>query len=283
MRSAKDIIPNGQPCPNTRIYLLDTDLTVVGPEATGEIYVSAPHLSPGYLHEPRKTADRFLSNSFEDGLSARLYRTGDLARFSANGQIELLGRVDDVVKIRGFRVELGEIESVLLSNHEVIEAAVKAWRSSGDTRLVAYIVTKNEFISTERNLRSELTRRLPEYMLPCGYMFLRSLPKTVTGKTDRSALPPLDIVRPSISTEYAAPRTKWEASIAVIWAEVLGIDCVGIYDNFFELGGHSLLAVQVAMRIEQSFSLELPAEWFFLHPTVADLSEAVIEHDNGEG
>ncbi|MEM6404953.1 MAG: condensation domain-containing protein, partial [Cyanobacteria bacterium P01_D01_bin.116] len=229
----------------------------------------------GYLNRQELTAEKFIPNPFSNQPNSRLYKTGDLVRYLSDGNLEFLGRIDNQVKIRGFRIELGEIESVL-NTHPQINQAVVIVREDipGNKNLVAYIVTKNEFLTTKQ-LREYTKKQLPEYMIPAVFVTLDSLPLTPNSKIDRRRLPSPDISQAS-ETTFVAPKTDTEEQLAKIWSQVLGIEKIGIYDNFFELGGHSLKATQVISRIQKNFFLELPLRHLFESPTVAKLA-CVIE------
>jgi acyl carrier protein len=203
-----------------------------------------------------------------------MYRTGDRARFLPDGDIQFLGRLDHQVKIRGFRIELGEVE-VALSQHPGVREAVVVAREDvpGQKRLVAYVVGKKGMPGTS-DLRGFLKEKLPEYMVPSAFVALEALPLTPNGKVDRKALPAPE-GRPELEEGYVAPRTPTEEVLSGIWAQVLGLDRVGVHDNFFELGGHSLLATRVVSRARELFQIELPLQTIFEAPTVAGLSHSV--------
>ncbi len=279
----KNTIPIGKPISNTQIYILDKSGNLLPPGVPGELYAGGDGLAQGYLNLPELTQEKFIPNPFakEVGKSKkaeeeRLYRTGDLARWLPDGNIEFLGRIDHQVKIRGFRIELGEIEAVLNTHPQTQQAVVIAREDdTGNKRLVAYLVTRNESLTTNK-LREFLLSKLPEYMVPNTFVTLDTLPLTPNGKVDRKALPAQD-GEISPEHEYVAPRTPSEEIIANIFASVLGVQNVGIHDNFFELGGHSLLATQVISRLNQTFSTELSLRQIFEKPTVAVLAEAVTD------
>ena len=204
-----------------------------------------------------------------------MYRTGDVGRKSEDGQIELLGRVDHQIKIRGYRVEIAEIEKALLGYHGVRECVVILDPDSQDIRLLAYIVAQYETNVTVLALTRWLRARLPLYMIPPSYVFLEQLPRTPAGKIDRQALPHCNSTyRPDLCIEYVEPRNVTETGITEIWMEILGLDRIGIYDEFLDLGGHSILAVQIALAIEERLGLELPPQWFLETPTIAQIVTA---------
>jgi len=276
-------VPIGQPIANVRLYVLDRHLQPVPVGVPGELCIGGVAVARGYLNRPELTAERFIPDPFAPlpgggtgGDGARLYKTGDLVRYRADGNIEFLGRVDHQVKVRGFRVELGEIE-VALSQHPAVGEAVVLAREDGNKRLVGYVVPEGEQSPGVTALRGFLRGRLPEYMIPSAFVVLESLPLTPSGKVDRRALPAPDGARPELEAVYVAPRTPMEELLANIWAQVLGIGRVGVHDNFFELGGHSLLATQLISRLHEAFQVELPLRDLFESPTVAALAECVEE------
>jgi amino acid adenylation domain-containing protein len=269
-------IPIGRPIANTQVYILDQNLEPVPVGITGELYIAGAGVTAGYLGQPEKTAERFQKNPFVEDLTALMYRTGDLARYGADGNVEFLGRGDDQVKVRGFRVELGEIESVLARHQAVKQAVVLAKEGEqGDKRLIAYVVPMREApqVSQAEELRAYLKQQVPDYMLPQAIVLLSKLPLNANGKIDRKALPePEDGTQ---SKSYVAPRSPTEQIIANVWAEVLRRpkEQVGVDVNFFDLGGHSLLATQVISRIRRALDIELPLRTMFESPTIAGLAE----------
>jgi amino acid adenylation domain-containing protein len=292
--------PIGRPITNAQIYLLDAQMQQVPVGVSGELYIGGIALARGYLNRPDLTAQRFIPDPFNDSLQARLYKTGDLACYNRDGNIEFLGRSDDQVKIRGFRIELGEIEVAITAYPAVRQAVVLAREDvPGDKRLVAYIVpTSQESALQEHSieaqvqaeqvlqkqnsleklvpqLRSYLTARLPEYMVPSAFVVLEAFPVTPSGKVDRRSLPAPDSLRPDLEETFVAPRTPTEQQIADIWTQLLKLEQIGIHDNFFALGGHSLLGTQVISRLRQSFGIELPLQTLFEAPTIAELSSHI--------
>ena len=263
--------PIGKPIANHRIYLLgkDDELQPIG--VPGELCIAGVGLARGYLNLPELTAAKFVSNPLNP--RERIYRTGDLARFLPDGNIEYLGRIDHQVKIRGNRVELGEIESRLLELEAVKEAIVIAKEEQGgDKYLCAYVVATTEISSEE--LRQSLAATLPEYMIPSTFVLLQAMPLTANGKVDRSALPEVDS---SFSRRpYVPPRNQTEAVLAKIWSEVLNQEQVGINDNFFELGGHSLKATLVITKIHKELNVEVPLRLLFQTPTIKELGEYLL-------
>jgi amino acid adenylation domain-containing protein len=277
LRMGEGLQTIGRPISNTRIYILDSRLQPVPIGVPGELYIGGAGLARGYLNRPELTAEKFIPNPFSTGLGARLYKTGDRARYLPDGNIEFLGRVDNQVKVRGFRIELGEIERVL-RQHPAVRDTVVALREDtpGDKRLVAYLVPRQSYPPTVSELRGFLQRKLPDYMTPSTFVFLDTLPLTPNGKVDRQALPPPEPTRPDSEQAWVAPRTPEEEILAGIWAQILGIDRVGMHDNFFELGGHSLKATQIVSRVRAAFEIELPLRALFEAPTVAGLAAYIV-------
>ncbi|MGP3866373.1 amino acid adenylation domain-containing protein, partial [Pseudomonas aeruginosa] len=231
------VSPIGGTIPDLSWYILDRDLNPVPRGAVGELYIGRAGLARGYLRRPGLSATRFVPNPFPGGAGERLYRTGDLARFQADGNIEYIGRIDHQVKVRGFRIELGEIEAALAGLAGVRDAVVLAHDGVGGTQLVGYVVADSaeDAERLRESLRESLKRHLPDYMVPAHLMLLERMPLTVNGKLDRQALPQPDA---SLSQQaYRAPGSELEQRIAAIWAEILGVERVGLDDNFFELGG----------------------------------------------
>ena len=259
----------GKPIDNVETYILDEHLNPVPIGVTGELCVGGAGLAEKYLNRPELTATKFIPHPLK--LNARLYRSGDRARYLHDGNIEFVGRKDNQVKIRGFRIELGEIENALNSHPAVREAVVMAKENEhGDKQLVAYVVC-----NTTEELRADLARKLPNYMLPSFYIQLDNLPLTHNGKIDRRALPEVDMSRPTPEKPFVAPRSIVESQLADIWAELLNIERVGIHDNFFELGGHSLKATQVVSRIRDAFQIELSLRILFERPTAIYLAQYI--------
>jgi amino acid adenylation domain-containing protein len=316
----------GHPIANTQIYVLDRQLQLVPIGVPGELYVGGVQLARGYLHRPALTAERFAPNPFagdketrrrgdketrdaaepqsaignrQSAIGTRLYRTGDLARYRPDGTLEFLGRIDHQVKLRGFRIELNEIETVL-RQHPMVRACVVVahTNTSVDQLLVAYVVpTKAErrrpndeesdssFVvrpsSLVADLRTFLAARLPDYMLPATFVLLDALPLLPNRKVDRQALPAPDTARPALANAFVAPQTPVEEILATIWTTMLHIAPLGIHDNFFALGGHSLLATQVLIAVRESFGIEVPLRHLFDTPTIAGLAAAITraQHD----
>jgi amino acid adenylation domain-containing protein len=275
--------PIGRPIANTRVYVIDAHLQPLPIGVAGELYIGGAGVAAGYLNQPAETAARFVADPFSEDSGARLYRTGDLARYLPDGNIEFLGRADTQVKVRGFRVELGEIEAVLTQHNEVRQAVVTVdLDSPGEGRIVAYVVSSAGSASKPDELRNFLRSRLPDYMIPSAFVFLKTLPLTPNGKVDRAALPAPDALRPEMQRNFVAPRNVVETELAGIWSSMLKLDAVGVHDNFFDLGGHSLLATQVVSRMRKAFQLEIPLRALFESPTVAELAGRIERYAEGE-
>jgi hypothetical protein len=276
--SADGPISIGRPIAKTQSYVLDASQQPVPIGVPGELYLGGDGLARCYLNRPELTAEKFVPNPFTDiNGSARLYRTGDVARWRADGTLECLGRMDHQVKIRGFRIELGEVESVL-SQHPGVRQAVVTPKNdgSGDKRLVAYLVARGA-APPVMELREHLKRKVPDYMVPSGFVYLETLPLTNNGKVDRRALPEPQQERPEIATTYVAPRTETEIVLARIWSDVLQVEQVGLHDDFFEFGGHSILAVKAVSRMRQQLETEVPLSAMFECPTVAEMALKMME------
>ena len=272
----------GSPAANTRVFVLDRCLEPVPAGVAGELFIGGAQLARGYGYRPALTAERFIADRFGGG-GGRLYRTGDLARWRPGGQIEYLGRVDQQVKVRGFRVEPGEVEAVLAAHPAVAAVAVAVAGEQGQARLAAWLVPADPAagIPPAGELREFVAGRLPEFMIPAVFTELAVLPLTPNGKLDRAALPVPGTGRPETGGTYVAPRGETEELLAGIWAQVLGLDRVGAQDNFFELGGHSLLATRVISRVREVFGTEVPVAALFDHPTVAGLAAVIAGTDAG--
>lgn len=275
----------GRPIANTRVYVVGRDMQPVPSGVAGELYIGGAGLGRGYLRRPDLTAERFVPDPFSNRPGARLYKTGDLVRYRSDGNLDFIGRTDHQVKLRGFRIEPGEIEAVL-RQHAGIKEAVVVMREDtpGEKRLVAYILPAPEMPLAISQLRHYLQARLPHYMIPAALVTLELLPLSPNGKLDRSALPPPPTERPDLSGSYVAPRNAFEEELAGIWAEVLGVERVGIYDNFFELGGHSLLATQLIVRIKNILQIDIPLQLMFEQPRVAELARTIaLRQDRPRG
>ncbi|HEX2189530.1 MAG TPA: non-ribosomal peptide synthetase, partial [Longimicrobiaceae bacterium] len=265
-------VPIGRPTPGARVYVLDRMGGPAPAGVAGEVHVGGGQVARGYLARPALTAERFLPDPFAGEPGARMYRTGDLARWREDGALEFLGRADHQVKVRGHRVEPGEVEAALLGHPAVREAAVVAREDRGGARLVAYVVPRPGDALAPGEVRAWLRERLPEPLVPSALVTLDAIPQTPNGKTDRDALPAPDAAP---ARGHVAPRTPTEERVAAVWAAVLGVETVGAADDFFDLGGHSLLAMQVASRIRGEMEVDLPVHAVFDHPTVERLAAEV--------
>ncbi|MCD0447747.1 amino acid adenylation domain-containing protein [Actinocorallia sp. API 0066] len=264
--------PIGGPVPNVRTYILDDELRPVPPGEIGELHVSGRSLSLGYLNRPDENAARFLPNPLPDDPYPVLYRTGDLARHTPEGLIEVVGRADSETKIRGYRVHLGEIESVLAGQDGVRQCAVLAREDrEGEPRLVAYVEPDPARPARVPDLRAALARVLPPYMLPAAYVVL-ALPTTANGKIDRAALPAPSAGRPELEVPYRAPQTPSERALVRIWEDVLEVEGVGLDDDFHHLGGDSLRATRLLAAVRARFPGEIGMPDLFARPTVAGLA-----------
>ncbi|MFE3223297.1 non-ribosomal peptide synthase/polyketide synthase [Nocardia sp. NPDC059228] len=264
-----ETVPIGRPVFNTRVYVLDSRLRPVPAGVAGELYLAGDQLAQGYVARPDLTADRFVANPF--GTAERMYRTGDLVRWNRDGELEYLGRTDFQVKLRGQRIELGEIETALIALDGIAQAAVVVWpgQDSAGEHLVAYLVPAAESGEPDADtIRRALAQRLPSYMVPSAFVVLEALPLNPSGKLDRRALPaPTFMAR-----EFRAPRTELEITVCAAYAEVLGVERVGLDDNFFELGGTSLLATRLVSRLGAALGEPVPLLWLFTAFTPAELA-----------
>ncbi|NUQ74150.1 MAG: amino acid adenylation domain-containing protein [Polyangiaceae bacterium] len=269
-------VPIGRPIANTQVYILDRRLEPVPIGVPGELCVAGDGLARGYINRPELTAESFVQSPFSAAPDARLYRTGDRVRYLADGTIEFLGRVDHQIKLRGFRVELAEIEAALSACPGVCDASVSVWeKAPSDKRLVAYVSPANDARLSAADIRSFLQGKLPAFMIPAEYVMLSRLPVTPAGKVDRKALPPPTIGRPEASTSYVAPRNSVEETLSRIFSEAFQVSQVGVHDHFLELGGHSLLAIQILSKVRESYGVSLPLRALFEAPTVEGLARAL--------
>jgi aspartate racemase len=275
-------VPIGRPIANTRIYLLDRRL--VPPGHPGEVYIGGAGVARGYRNRPVLTAERFVPDPFGSQPGSRLFRTGDLARWREDGTLEFLGRRDHQVKIGGFRVDPGEVESALRAQPAVRDAVVVV-RSSDESeaRLAAYVVPHPQHVFSPGELRHALRATLPRYMVPTSFTRLAALPLTPSGKVDRNALQAPDRVEAELDDGSTAPRDPLEAQLAALWAEVLGVREVGVRDNFFDLGGSSLLAIRLLSRIEGRLGVALPLSALFFAATVEELAGLLRARAEGPG
>ncbi|HYR11514.1 MAG TPA: amino acid adenylation domain-containing protein, partial [Longimicrobium sp.] len=272
-RGTERPMPVGRPIANSRLYILDDHLRPVAHGETGEIWISGAGVSRGYLRHPAATAEKFIPDPFSALPGARMYRTGDLGRGGDDGQVDCLGRTDHQVKVRGYRVELGEVEDALRRHLAVADAAAAVREdAAGGPVLVGYAAVAEGPAPAAADLRAFLRERLPEYMVPSAIVVLDALPRLPNGKVNRHVLP-----APSVDAAraYVAPRTPAEDVVCRIWEEVLGVARVGAEDDFFDLGGHSLRATQITSRIRQAFGAALPLLAVFEARTPAELARAV--------
>jgi acyl carrier protein len=262
-----------------RAIVVGADGKTCPPGSVGEIYIRTPYRSLGYYNAPDLTAQVFVRNPFNDDPQDIVYKTGDLGRVQADGNFEFLGRKDHQVKIRGVRVELGEIESALRTYESVRDAVViEATNANGESYLCAYVAADDD-LEVDK-LRDHLFRELPVNMVPSVLVPMEALPLTLNGKVDRRALPSPEKKR--AQTPYVAPRTLTEETLAGIWRDLLGVERVGVNDDFFELGGHSLLATQLMSRLRTALQVELPLAALFENPTVARLAIPITQSQLAE-
>lgn len=265
-------VPIGRPISNSFVFILDESRNLVPPGITGELYIGGDGLARGYLNRPELTAEKFVTQDFDEGEAVRLYRTGDLVRYSEDGDVIFVGRADSQIKLRGYRIELGEIES-LLNEHTAVSEALVMLREDivDDRRLVAYLVFENGSAADVSAIREYCQQRLPTYMLPSAFVVLDAFPVTSNGKIDRTAL-----VAPSgerqIKSKFVAANGELELAIADIWKSLLGLDEVGVNDNFFDLGGHSLLLINFQARLSERLDMEVSIIDLFRYTTIEALA-----------
>lgn len=272
--SENKIIPIGKPVYNTQSYVLDKYLNPVPVGVAGELILGGIDIAEGYLNNPELTKEKFIDDIFLNKEGSKLYKTGDLAKFLPDGNIEFLGRVDQQVKLRGFRIEPGEIESKLLQHKNVSEATIIVREDKpGNQRLAAYIVTKDADAISSNEYKNYLRASLPEYMIPAVFVELEKLPLTPNGKVDKKSLPVPEFSKADDNT-FVAPKLPAEEILAGIWSEVLGLDKVGVNDNFFELGGDSIISIQIISKANQ-MGIKLTPRQIFRYQTVAELSGVI--------
>ncbi|MGH9822796.1 MAG: phosphopantetheine-binding protein, partial [Blastocatellia bacterium] len=276
-------IPVGNPINNTKVHLLAGDLNLAPLEGVGELCIGGEGLAHCYLGRPDFTADAFIPDPFASLPGGRLYRTGDLARRGQDGRIEFTGRLDNQIKLRGFRIEPAEIESVL-RRHKLVQDAVVSLHvdSQGNNRLVAYVVTDSEK-DVSFDLRTFLKGKLPAFMLPAHFVVLTSLPLSPNGKVDRKRLPAPDVERRDQAEPYVAPRSEVEQAVAGMWSDLLRMNEIGVHDNFFELGGHSLMITKLISRINDTFGVSLRLQNVFESPSIEGVSEAIVAAESKPG
>jgi amino acid adenylation domain-containing protein len=268
----------GKAVGNVRLYIVDERMEAVAEGVAGELLVGGVAVGRGYHKDACRTAISYVPDALSGEAGARLYRTGDVCRYVRGGEVEFVGRADGQVKVRGYRVEVGEVEAAMMKEEGVKEAVVVArGEGVGGKRLVGYVVMEKGEVVRWGEMRRRLKERLPEYMVPSSCVRVERMPLSANGKIDRRALPDPQYLDTDAERLYVAPRTAMEEALVEIWREVLKIDRVGVYDNFFELGGHSLRATQVISRIRNFFQLDLPLRTLFESPTVADLTVAIVQ------
>jgi nonribosomal peptide synthetase DhbF len=274
-RAAGGASPIGRPIPDLNLYALDGALQPVPVGVVGELYVSGAGLARGYVGRAGLTAQRFVPDGFGGG-GGRLYCTGDVVRWRGDGVLEFLGRVDHQVKVRGYRIEVGEVEAVLVGHGLVAQAVVVADVDGvGERRLVAYVVGVGGSSVSVAGLRAHVARVLPGFMVPSVFVVLDALPLNANGKLDRSALPVAEAGRAQVGVAFREPVSETQRVLAGVWGEVLGVSRVGVDDDFFRLGGHSLAAMRVMARLRELRQVEVPVRELFREPTLCGLAERV--------
>ncbi|MEL6889100.1 MAG: non-ribosomal peptide synthetase, partial [Pseudomonadota bacterium] len=268
LRPTDDDAPIGQPIDNARTYVLDRALRPVPPGATGQLFVGGANLARGYLHRPGMTAERFVPDPLSDTPGARLFATGDLVRQMPDGTLVFVGRADHQVKIRGHRIEIGEVEAALLEHPAINEAIVTMTADDTGGRLDAWITAQDD----APDIRQHLSERLPAPMIPATITVLDALPRLPNGKLDRQALTRQTPARATIATP---PETDTEIALAALWAELLNQPQIDAHDNFFDVGGHSLLATRLVTAMRAQFDIELPLTAVFLFPTLRSMAAEV--------
>jgi acyl-coenzyme A synthetase/AMP-(fatty) acid ligase/acyl carrier protein len=276
MRSANQVgatVSIGRPIANTQVYILNEEMEMLPPGIAGELFIAGDGLARGYHNKPSLTAEKFVPHPFSNEPGERLYRTGDLVRYGIEGAIDFIGRVDNQIKIRGYRVELGEIESVMRQHPQVNEVAVAVRGTAANKRLVAFVTSRANRDLRSAELKQFLQSRLPEFMVPSPITVLEKIPLKTSGKIDHAALAAIE--ERSEDRAYAPPQTPLEAELASLWQEVLAVPQVGREDSFFELGGHSLLAIQLVSRIREQYHIPFPIRELMQTPTLVGLAEAI--------
>ncbi|HEY1348409.1 MAG TPA: amino acid adenylation domain-containing protein, partial [Ktedonobacteraceae bacterium] len=278
-------VPIGRPIFNTQVYLLDTHLQAVPVGAVGELYIGGAGVARGYLHQPALTAEHFCPDPFSSSGGERLYRSGDTGRYRADGALEFLGRTDEQAKLRGLRIEPGEVEHILKRHLAVREAVVRVSQSDqAHSRLVAYVVpAQAKSAPGIPELRAYLLHYLPDSMVPSSFIYLEDLPRLPNGKLDQHALLAHTPPQAGTAHEYRAPQTAVEETLARIWSEILGVERVGTQDTFFELGGHSLLMMSINSRIRTIFNVELPLRDLYTAHTIAALAALLSTYETTPG
>ena len=257
-----------------QIVLVDEQLQPVPIGVAGEIYVGGEGVARGYLNRAALTAERFIPNPYSKYDGARLYKTGDLARYLANGELEYLGRADQQVKVRGYRIELEEIEAAMMEHPAIRESIVIAREEADrERRLVGYVVAEEEGKLTTDELRAYLKEKLPDYMVPAVFVMMETFPLTANGKVDRRALPAPESQRPALGSLYIEPHTEMEKVIAAVWLEVLRVEKVGVHDNFFDLGGDSFLMAQACSKLREALDRDISMVEVFTYTSISTLAK----------
>lgn len=264
----------GFPMPNWEMYILDENRQPVPQGEVGEIYIGGVGVTRGYINRPELTADRFMPDTVKPELGMNMYKSGDLARYLPDGDVEYMGRIDHQIQLRGFRVELGEVEAAVGSHSAIREVYVMDRKDrAGETILVAYIIQDEDRSLTINELREYMAPKVPDYMIPTAFIFMDVFPLTVNGKVDRKALPAPGGERPSLAQSFVPPSTSMQKRIAAIWAEYLNIDEIGIDDSFFELGGNSLFGMRVATAIEEQLQITFSPVKVIQFPTIRKVAD----------
>jgi acyl carrier protein len=265
-------IPIGRGITNTRVYIMDEGQEVVPVGVRGELCIGGEGLARGYYGSAKMTAEKFVPDWISGREGERLYRTGDEVMWNEVGEVEFIGRKDQQVKVRGYRIEMGEIEAALMSMQEIKEAVVVAKQTEGgDKRLIGYVVAEQEEVN-RREVMRQLRERLPEYMVPSGIIVLDEMPLSESGKINRRALPEPDFINLGLEASFIAPRSEMEKKIAEIWQQVLGMEKIGVNDNFFEVGGNSLSILRAQDRLEQVLGHKVLPTELFRYPTISLLA-----------
>jgi amino acid adenylation domain-containing protein/thioester reductase-like protein len=272
----------GKPLSNFKVFVLDKDLSPVPVGVFGELYIGGIGLARGYLNRPDLTVERFIVNPFSDDPAERIYKTGDVVRWRQDGEIEFIGRSDFQIQIRGFRVELGEIEEILSQHHAIKQVAVTTFGEDITKQLVAYFSQHNtlEHVPVD-DLRKYLQSKLPDYMVPSAFIRIDKMPLSPSGKIDKKALPQLDEAMVVAQNHFVAPRTETESKLVHIWGDLFNHQKIGVRDNFFDFGGNSLLSIRMLARVKEVLGREISLAKFFQHPTIEGLADLVAGHDQG--
>ncbi len=273
--------------PGVSMYILNEQLEWVKPGETGEIYIGSEFVGRGYLNRPQLNAERFISNPFVNDTYPQLYRSKDLARLLPNGIFKLIGRLDRMVKVSGYSIEVEEVEAKLNEHPKVKQAAIAVSKDiSGDNNLLAYVVSEElqqeSAVQMAAQLRNFLHTKLPEYMIPSSFICLEQFPLLPNGKIDAESLPKPDVLRPALAQEFVAPRNSIEEELAKLWVKVLKVEPIGVYDNFYELGGQSLRGMRLLARVRNFFKVDFPICKFLEEPTVAGMAKTIESSLNSD-